>query len=134
MQHLGTVAVIASGIAGLFGSAALAADPGALLFQGACATCHAAGSPRVLSGQKLLSQTGAITGNDPTHAVRLILQGHFPPPEQRGAWMPAYADMLSDAQITALLAWLRQTAGAPPWNDLMQRVRALRGSATGGGR
>ena len=116
------------------GNAALsarAAEPGQAIFQGGCATCHAAGSPRVLAGQPLLSHTRAMTGADPAHAIGLILNGHEPPPEQRGAWMPAYADVLSDAQVADVLAWLRQAAGAPPWTDLTERVHALRASATG---
>ncbi len=100
------------------------ATTGATLFAGACAGCHAAGSPRVLSGQKLLAQTHAITGDDPTEAITLILHGRQPPPEARGPWMPGYAAILTDAQVAELLAWLRRDAGRPAWPDLDKHVRA----------
>ncbi len=99
---------------------------GDLIFQGGCATCHAAGSPRVLSGQKLLGDTKSVTGDDPTGAIRLILRGRQPAPEQRGAWMPGFATVLSDQQIADVLQWLRTTSGQPPWPGLTERVHAIR--------
>lgn len=106
--------------------AASAQPVGETIFQGACADCHALGSPRVLAGQKLLPDTDAITGNDPSGAIRLVLHGRQPAPEQRGAWMPGFAPMLSDQQIAAVLQWLRASAGHPPWPDLAARVREAR--------
>lgn len=105
---------------------AAGASTGEQIFQGACATCHAAGSPRVIAGQPLLRQTGAIIGDDPTLAITLVLHGHLPRPEQRGPWMPAFASTLNDAQIADLLNWLRQSAGQSPWPDLPQHVQAIR--------
>jgi mono/diheme cytochrome c family protein len=99
---------------------------GEAIFQGACATCHAAGSPRVVAGQPLLPDTRAITGDNPTSAIGIILHGHFPPPERRGPWMPSFAAALNDAQIADVLNWLRQSAGQARWPDLAQRVRAVR--------
>ncbi len=110
----------------LLAGKAAAAPTGETIFQGACAACHAAGSPRVLSGQKLLPRTGAITGADPSEAIRLILDGHQPAPERRGAWMPGFAPVLSDPQIADVLNWLRQAASAPAWPDLAARVQAVR--------
>ncbi|HEY6434037.1 MAG TPA: cytochrome c [Acetobacteraceae bacterium] len=111
---------------GAFAAPVSGQDTGQALFQGACATCHAAGSPRVLAGKPLLPDTRAITGADPGPAIRLILHGRQPPPDQRGPWMPGFATTLSDAHIAALLAWLRQSAGQPPWPYLAQQVHAAR--------
>lgn len=99
---------------------------GDLIFQGGCATCHAAGSPRVLAGQELLSETKSLASDDPTGAIRLILRGRQPAPEQRGAWMPGFASVLSDEQIADVLQWLRTSAGRSPWPDLADRVHAVR--------
>jgi mono/diheme cytochrome c family protein len=84
----------------------------------------------VIAGQPLLQDTSAITGNNPTGAVRIILHGQFPPPEQRGPWMPAFATTLSDAQIAEVLNFLRQTAHQAPWPDLAQRAQAMRAKPT----
>jgi mono/diheme cytochrome c family protein len=99
---------------------------GQAIFRGACAGCHAAGSPRVLAGQSLLADAGAIRASDPDIAIDFILHGRQPPAEQRGAWMPPFETILSDTQIADVLAWLRQSAGGPAWPDLAQHVRALR--------
>lgn len=110
------------------GSAPSAPPPSAgdLIFQGGCATCHAAGSPRVLAGQKLLGETTSVTGDDPTAAIRLILRGRQPASEQRGAWMPGFAAVLSDRQIADVLEWLRTSSDREPWPDLVDRVHAAR--------
>ncbi len=103
-----------------------APDAGHALFDGACAGCHAPGSPRVLSGQPVLARKPAITESDPSYAIRIVLQGRQPPAEQRGPWMPSFATMLSDAQIADILNWLRRDAGEPPWAGLQQQVKAQR--------
>jgi len=122
--------IIAAGMAVLAWSAAptRAETPsaGSTMFEGACAGCHAAGSPRVLAGQPLLARTHAITGSDPSDAIRIILQGRQPPSEQRGPWMPGFAAILSDGQIAEILDWLRQEAGKPGWPGLDQQVEAQR--------
>jgi mono/diheme cytochrome c family protein len=126
------ILIAASVSIGCFSSAARAADirTGEAIFQGACATCHAAGSPRAIAGQPSLPRTDTITGNNPTSAILIILRGHFPPSEQRGPWMPAYATTLNDAQIADVLNFLRQTAHQAPWPDLAQRVQAMRAKST----
>jgi len=103
---------------------------GEAVFQGACATCHAEGSPRVIAGQPLLPDTHAISGDDPARAIGIILFGHFPSPEQRGPWMPSFAATLNDTQIADMLNWLRQSAGLSAWPNLAQRVQAVRAKAS----
>jgi mono/diheme cytochrome c family protein len=127
-----TILMAVSG-AFLFGAGAARSantQTGAVIFEGACATCHAAGSPRVIAGQKLLTKTGAITGDSPRHAISIILHGHFPPPEQSGGWMPSFAPELNDAQIADVLDWLRQSAGGAPWPDVQKRVEQIRAQNT----
>lgn len=109
------------------GSTGVAAQPGGeAVFTGACAGCHAAGSPRVLAGQPLLPATRAITATEPAGAIRIVLHGHHPPPYRRGPWMPAFAPILSDAQVAAVLDWLRAASGQPVWHGLPDQIRQLR--------
>ena len=61
-----------------------------------------------------------------------MLQGIAPPAGGRGRWMPAFGDALTDAQVTALVAYLRRAAaGAPPWPDLEAKVRDARKDGAG---
>lgn len=122
-------AALAAALASPLAALPLQAEPsttGRAVFEGACAGCHAAGSPRVLAGLPLLARTHAITGSDPSDAIRIVLEGRQPPPEQRGAWMPGFATILSDGQIAKVLDWLRQDADEPPWPGLEQQVKARR--------
>ncbi|HET6183383.1 MAG TPA: c-type cytochrome [Acetobacteraceae bacterium] len=120
------MAASAAALCGIALAGVAAAEIGPTIFAGACAACHAAGSPRVVAGQPLLGKTRAIMGDTPARAINLVLDGHFPPPEQRGAWMPSFAGMLDDAEIAGVLNWLRQEAGQPPWPDLAARVQVAR--------
>lgn len=135
MRHRGRwLAMVAGGVLVLGVPASRAGETatGQVLFQGACAGCHEAGSPRVLAGQPLLPRTRAITGGSPAKAIRIILHGRHPAPERRGAWMPAFGPVLDDGQIADILAWLRRSAGAPPWPDLVRQVRAVRAASPAG--
>jgi len=111
----------------LSGSTGVAAQSeGEAVFAGACTGCHAAGSPRVLAGQPLLPGTRAVRAAEPAGAIRIVLHGHHPPPYRRGPWMPAFAPILSDAQVAAVLDWLRAASGQPAWQGLADQVRQLR--------
>ena len=42
------------------------------------------------------------------------------------AYMPPFADVLSDAQVAALAAWVRAGAGRPAWPDVAAATGKLR--------
>jgi mono/diheme cytochrome c family protein len=104
-----------------------AADLGATLFDGACANCHAGSSPMLPPHGIDLRYSTAINAPDPTDAILVILDGIRPAEGERGPWMPRFDGAFTDAQLAALLRYLRaQHSGAPPWSDLERRIRALR--------
>lgn len=100
---------------------------GASVYQGACALCHDAGR-RVSSGDALqLPLAVAVHAPDPRSLIRIIREGIMPIEGEAGRWMPGFGDALGDAQITALVTYLRRTASAEPaWPDLARQVRQAR--------
>ena len=109
---------------------AAADDPGAALYAGACASCHASGRPVPYGGLQL-GLSSALHAPDPSNVVTVTLHGLAAPPGQPGAIMPGFAGALDDAQLTALLAYLRGTiAHEAPWPDLAATVTAARARPT----
>ncbi|HUJ99329.1 MAG TPA: cytochrome c [Stellaceae bacterium] len=105
------------------------ADLGATLFEGACANCHSGISPMVPPHGIDLRRSTAIGAPDPTDAIFIVLDGIRPVEGERGPWMPRFDGAFTDAQLAALLNYLRaQHSGTPPWSDLDSRIRALRQS------
>jgi len=80
---------------------------GAVLFAGACAGCHESGAPMNGQGRPPLSLVSAIAEDDPRNTLLAILEGIQPPVGARGAFMPPFADSLSDAEVADLAAYLR---------------------------
>jgi mono/diheme cytochrome c family protein len=48
-----------------------------------------------------------------------------PPEGERGPWMPAFAGMLSEEQLTDLISYLRALSGEPAWPDVAREVRSV---------
>ena len=109
--------------------AATGDDPGAALYAGACASCHASGRAVPFGGLPL-ARSSALHAPDPSNVVTVTLHGLAAPPGAPGAIMPGFAGALDDAQLTALLAYLRGgIAREAPWPDLAAAVRAARARA-----
>lgn len=105
------------------------ADLGATLFEGACANCHTGISPMVPPHGIDLRHSTAIGAPDPADAIFIVLDGIRPMEGERGPWMPRFDGAFTDAQLAALLSYLRaQHSGTPPWGDLESRIRAVRQS------
>lgn len=104
-------------------------DHGRQVFAGACAECHGEGSPmRGAMGRPALAMSSAVFGPTPRNAIMTIREG-LAWPSQPGttAYMPPFADVLSDRQIADLLAYLRSTSPhAAPWPGLDEQVAHLR--------
>jgi mono/diheme cytochrome c family protein len=61
---------------------------------------------------------------DARNLVHIIREGIHPPDNQPGRWMPAFGNALTEAQLTALAAFLRRyAADAAPWPGLADTVR-----------
>jgi mono/diheme cytochrome c family protein len=100
---------------------------GAAIYAGACAICHQDGWRPGAAAQPPLALSTALAADNPTNAIRILLDGRQPPEGVAGAQMPAFATMLSDRQIAMVLGWLRHNfAGKPDWGGLQDTVERLR--------
>ena len=107
--------------------AAMQMKLGASVYQGACASCHDAGRKTSSNSALQLPLAVAVHDPDPRSLIRIIRDGIEPVDGERGRWMPGYGDALTDAQITALVAYLRRaTTDEPPWPDVARRVQEAR--------
>jgi mono/diheme cytochrome c family protein len=104
-------------------------ETGAAIFAGACASCHL-GGPAIVSPRGIdLRLSAAISAPDPRDAIFIVLDGIHPPDGQPGPWMPRFDGAFTDAQLAALLGYLRAHYGqAPAWTDLETQMRDIRRS------
>ena len=105
-------------------------DPAARLYAGACASCH-------YNGKALhplrpdLALNSAVSMDDPTNLIQVILHGVSAEDGAPGVVMPGFTG-LSDTDIARLAAWLRKTRTAKPaWADLEKKVAAVRAQEAG---
>ena len=100
---------------------------GAMLYAGACASCHDSGRPLPYGGLNL-ALSSALRAPDPSNVVTVTLHGLAAPAGAPGAIMPGFAGALDDADLVALLRFLRaDVAEQAPWPDLDATVRSARG-------
>lgn len=98
---------------------------GSRIYQDACARCHAGGRTAGSGGALQLPAAIAVYDPDPRSLIRIVRDGIAPGPGEPGRWMPGFAGILTDAQVTALAAYLRHSAARqPPWPDLARHVAA----------
>jgi mono/diheme cytochrome c family protein len=89
---------------------------GAAIYAAACAACHETARPLPYGGVNLALST-AISSPDPLSAVE----------GERSPIMPGFAASMDDAQMVALLDYLRARFGKQPaWNDPEKTVRDAR--------
>lgn len=106
--------------------------PGATLFAAACAGCHTQPAPLMrLASRPGLARSSAVLGDDPANFIQTVLHGipweRPAPTGAAAAYMPPFADVLSDAQVAELAAWVRTSvAGRPAWPDVAAASRKLR--------
>jgi mono/diheme cytochrome c family protein len=95
--------------------------PIAAIDAGACAVCHDTG--RGVS----LELSTSVNAPDPRNLLHLLLDGVKPLAAAPGVFMPGYADTLTDEQIVALAAYLRERySRRPAWPDLQATLETLR--------
>jgi mono/diheme cytochrome c family protein len=103
---------------------------GADVYAGACARCHDVGRGPSSGSALQLPLAVAVLEPDPRNLIRIVLDGVAPNGAGPGRRMPAFGSILTDPQLTALVAYLRRTAGdAPAWPDVAEQVRAARQEA-----
>lgn len=104
--------------------------PAQRLFDGACAACHHDGDGPRLPGLNLpLALNSKLHSDRPDNLLQVIVHGIRSPAAPTIAFMPAFGDALSDAQISELAGHMRAryAPGRPAWPDLraaLARVRA----------
>jgi mono/diheme cytochrome c family protein len=117
----------ASGLPWTSASAAANAR-GATLFAAACAGCHSAPAAMMrLGGRPALARSSALANEAPNTFIQTVLQGIPWTPVPGSAYMPPFADVLTDEQIASLAAYVRaDLAGRPAWNQVTQQSAKLR--------
>jgi len=97
------------------------------IFSGACANCHDDRNDVGPSKTVSLALSSAVRQPGSANAVRAILAGIQPPPGAPGAYMPAFADMLTDHQIASLAEYVRaRYTNEPQWTDVSQQISNAR--------
>jgi mono/diheme cytochrome c family protein len=117
---------IAQNVAQDSGITPLHHDLAARNYQSACMACHYRGA-----GKASFDDENPALKRSPDELVQVILFGKAPE-EGRGG-MPAFGAGLTDADVTRLAVWLRETAkpGAP-WTDVAASVARMRASGQRG--
>jgi len=91
---------------------------GAILFEGACASCHGASAPLgTINGRPGLGRSRSLSDDSANNFLRTVHDGVARAGAPAAIYMPAFADVLSDADIAALAAYARlDLAGLPAWD------------------
>jgi mono/diheme cytochrome c family protein len=103
---------------------------GASIYVAACATCHESGRPPPYGGINLGLST-AVASPDPRNLANIVLSGVRPVEGERSPIMPGFAASMNDAQIAALLNFLRaRFSHQAPWTGVEKIVEDARRTQT----
>jgi mono/diheme cytochrome c family protein len=103
---------------------------GASIYAAACATCHETGRPVPYGGVNLGLST-AISGPDPRNVANIVLSGIRPVEGERSPIMPGFANSMTDAQVAAVLNYLRSRfSNQPAWTGVEKTIEDIRRTQT----
>jgi mono/diheme cytochrome c family protein len=103
---------------------------GASIYAAACATCHETSRPLPYGGVNLALST-AVSGPDARNAANIVLSGVRAVEGERSPIMPGFASSMNDAQIAALLNYLRSRfSNQPAWSGVEKTVEDARRTQT----
>ena len=109
------------------GSVGAGGSESAGLYAAACGSCHDQGRQASNGTALHLALGTAMTVPTSANLIRITLEGIAPPPGEPGRTMPGFAQALTDAQVKALMAYIRERFGrAPPWSDVDDELRKAR--------
>lgn len=99
------------------------------LYQSACAVCHQgnAGVPQ-FGVKPSLALNSNLHSARPDNVIQAVLHGVSAPPHAGIGYMPGFAESLDDAQVTALVHYLRErfAPDEPRWNGVADTVAKIR--------
>ena len=98
-------------------------DRGGRLYEQHCASCHGARGEGVPGAYPALAGNRAVTLPVTSNLVQVVLHGGFPPATRghaRPFGMPPFATMLSDAEVAAVITYIRAS-----WNNKAAPVTEL---------
>lgn len=103
------------------------------LYQSACAVCHQANAGVPQFGVKpSLALNSNLHSARPDNVIQAVLHGVSAPPHAGIGYMPGFADSLDDAQVTALVHYLRErfAPDQPRWQGVEETVAKVRKQTT----
>jgi len=106
---------------------------GRRIYEASCAQCHGDDGRGKLPAYPPLAGNRAVTLSPAVNAIRMTVNGGFPPGTKgnpRPYGMPPFGHELDDAQVAAVLSWIRASWGnaAPPVTAVeVNRYRAVTG-------
>ncbi|WP_313170811.1 c-type cytochrome [Massilia oculi] len=104
---------------------------GRRIYEASCAQCHGGDGRGKLPAYPPLAGNRAVTLTPTVNAIRMTVNGGFPPGTKgnpRPYGMPPFGHELDDAQVAAVLSWIRTSWGnaAPPVTAVeVNRYRAI---------
>lgn len=103
---------------------------GSSIYAAACATCHETGRPLPYGGVNLALST-TVSAPDARNAANIVLSGVRAVEGERSPIMPGFASSMNDAQIAALLNYLRSRfSNQPAWTGVEKTVEDARRTQT----
>jgi mono/diheme cytochrome c family protein len=87
---------------------------GRALYEKHCADCHGAGGNGNAPAYPALAGNRALTMAEPVNAIRIVFNGGFAPAtagNPRPYGMPPYSPVLSDAEVAAVVSYVRSSWG-----------------------
>ncbi|MEI2414581.1 cytochrome c [Orrella sp. JC864] len=104
-------------------------EQGARLYTQYCAQCHQDDGRGVAQAWPPLAGNLTVTAAEPVNAIRLVLSGGFAPstalqPQPHG--MPPFAHVLTDADIAAVVTYIRNSWGNQAGAVTLPQVRRVR--------
>jgi mono/diheme cytochrome c family protein len=104
---------------------------GAQIYKDRCAACHMDDGRGVARVYPPLANNQAVRLKNPINAVRIVLNGGFPPSTEgnpRPYGMPPFYQELNDEQVAAVVTFIRQSWGntaSPVWSVDVQKSRGV---------
>jgi mono/diheme cytochrome c family protein len=108
------------------GRAAYTEDAGEIIFAGACATCHFEGAGAPEPKPVPLALSTAVNATTPRNALRIVVEGVHPESGETGAIMPGFGGALTDAQVVAVVEYMRaRFSDRPRWPDVAATLHKI---------